>query len=328
MAQFDLSLPELERYAPTPEEPNDFDAFWRDTIAEARASIGAARFEPYPTRLSEVVVEDVTFSGFGGHPIRGWMLRPRHSDAPLPCVVRYLGYTQGRGLPVQATAVPAAGFALFIMDSRGQGNAASPGSTPDPVGSHPRIPGMVTSGIEDRAGYYYRRVFTDAVLAVDAARSHPAVDPGRVIVSGISQGGGIALAVAGLVDDLAGAAIDVPFLSHFRRALRITDASPYNEISRYMQTVPGREEEIFRVLSYFDASNFAARASTAALFSVALADITCPPSTVFAAFNRYAGAKEMVVYPYNGHEGGQGHQIVRQLEFFTEVSAASAVSTT
>ena len=36
-------------------------------------------------------------------------------------------------------------------------------------------------------------------------------------------------------------------------------------------------------------------------------------STVFAAYNDYAGDdREIDVYPYNGHEGGQGHQWVTQ----------------
>ncbi|GAA3114041.1 hypothetical protein GCM10017600_59460 [Streptosporangium carneum] len=39
----------------------------------------------------------------------------------------------------------------------------------------------------DPGGHYYRRVFTDAVRAVGVARGHPAVDPGRVAVHGMSQ---------------------------------------------------------------------------------------------------------------------------------------------
>ena len=33
-------------------------------------------------------------------------------------------------------------------------------------------------------------------------------------------------------------------------------------------------------------------------------DAICPPSTVFAAYNNYAGPKQVTVWPYNGHEGG------------------------
>jgi cephalosporin-C deacetylase len=199
------------------------------------------------------------------------------------------------------------------------------------VGSGPSIAGRLSSGIEDPHTYYYRRLFTDAALAVDAVRSHPAVDPAKVVVAGGSQGGGIAVAAAGLSEGLAGAMIDVPFLSHFRRALRITDAMPYNELARYLQTRRGDEEDVFRVLSYFDGVNFAPRATAPALYSVALYDNVCPPSTVYAQFNRYAGDKQIAVYPYNGHEGGQWTQSLRHLEFldglFPLDAATSAVAT-
>ena len=74
-------------------------------------------------------------------------------------------------------------------------------------------------------------MFTDAVRAVDIAREHPRVDPGRVVVTGSSQGGGITIAVAGLVDGLAAAMPDVPFLCHYRHATEISDRQPYHEIT-------------------------------------------------------------------------------------------------
>ncbi len=41
-------------------------------------------------------------------------------------------------------------------------------------------------------------------------------------------------------------------------------------------------------------------------------DETCPPSTVYAAFNRYGGPKEIQEYPFNDHEGGEGfHEVVK-----------------
>ena len=43
---------------------------------------------------------------------------------------------------------------------------------------------------------------TDAVRAVEAVRSLPTVTVDSVSVQGVSQGGGLALAVAGLVPDL------------------------------------------------------------------------------------------------------------------------------
>ena len=39
-----------------------------------------------------------------------------------------------------------------------------------------------------------------------------------------------------------------------------------------------------------------------------LMDTACPPSTQFAAYNKIAAEKEMVVYPDYGHEVLHGNQ--------------------
>jgi len=132
------------------------------------------------------------------------------------------------------------------------------------------------------------------------------VDAARIAVSGGSQGGGLALAVAGLVPDLALCMPDVPFLTHFRRAVTLTDSAPYSEIAQYLRIHRTRVDEVMGTLAYFDTLHFAPLATAPAVFSVGLMDAVCPPSTVYAAYNRYAGRKEMHVYPFNGHEGGEG----------------------
>ena len=39
------------------------------------------------------------------------------------------------------------------------------------------------------------------------------------------------------------------------------------------------------------------------------------PSTVFAAFNHYAGPKQIAVYEFNGHEGGGTRHLQAKLDF-------------
>ena len=84
---------------------------------------------------------------------------------------------------------------------------------------------------------------------------------------------------------------------------------------RFCKVHRDQVETVFRTLSYFDGVNFAARANARALFSVALMDDICPPSTVFAAYNHYRGPKDIRVYSYNQHEGGQTFQRLEQLQF-------------
>lgn len=319
MAFVDMTLKKLRDYLPARPEPTDFDAFWAATLAEARTHPLAARFEPVETRLSTVEVEDVTFSGFGGQAVKGWLIRPADATGPLPTVVEFVGYGGGRGLPHERLVWASAGYAHLTMDTRGQGSAWQVGDTPDDGPAGNSHPGFATRGVLDRDTYYYRRLYTDAVRALEAARTHPSVDPARVLVAGGSQGGGIAIAAAGLVGDLAGVVTDVPFMQHIRHATEITDGYPYKEIAEFCKVHRDKVERVFDTISYIDGVNFAARASAPALYSVALMDDVCPPSTVFASFNHYAGPKEIEVYPYNGHEGGGAHHVARALEFAQSV---------
>ncbi|MFC1430305.1 acetylxylan esterase [Streptacidiphilus sp. N1-3] len=317
MSLFDLPLDELRSYRSASVEPEDFDQFWSKTLAEARTHDLDPRFERVQdTGLASVEVYDVTFAGYGGHPVKGWFILPAGTSEPLPVVVQFIGYGGGRGLPHTHLLWASAGFAHFVMDTRGQGSGWGGGDTPDPVGSGPAFPGFMTRGIEDPADYYYRRVFTDGVRAVEAARSHPLVDASRTAAIGISQGGGITVAVGGLVPDLVAIAPDVPFLCDFPRATTLTDSNPYREIGDYLNTYRTRVKQTYRTLAYFDGVHFAARGRAPALFSTALEDRTCPPSTVFAAFNAYGHQDRGIeVYDFNGHEGGGDQQQVAQLRW-------------
>jgi len=306
VAQWDLPLDEMRAYSPDLAVPDDLSDFWASTLADARRHPLTPTFEPYDTGLALIDTFDVTFAGYGGSPIKGWLHLPRARTGRLPAVVEFQGYGGGRGLAHERLLWPAAGYAYLLMDTRGQGSAWGVGDTPDPDDpGAPAHPGSMTKGILSPETYYYRRVFTDAVRAVEAARSHPDVDPARVVVTGASQGGGITIAAAALTPDLRGAAPDVPFLTDFPRATTLIDEHPYAEVARYLKVHRDHVDQAFRTLSYFDAANLATLSKVPALFSVALMDTICPPSTVYAAYNRYAAEKTIREYAFNDHEGGQ-----------------------
>lgn len=317
MAIYDLPYDSLVDYKPELSEPADFDKFWMDTIHAAREMPVDAAFRLMDFGLTTIDTYDVTYNGYGGQPIKGWLLLPRQRSSPLPCVVEFAGYGGGRGFPTDWLLYASAGYAHFIMDTRGQGSAFLAGDTPDLTmdGSSQHYPGFMTVGIFSPQTYYYRRVFVDAVRAVEACRSFPSVDAGRIAVSGISQGGGISIAVAALDPSVAIAMPDVPFLCHFQRATEITDEDPYNEIVKFLHIHRNSEAEVFNTLAYFDGMHFASRAKVPALFSVALMDTVCPPSTVYAAFNHWRGEKEIRYYKYNNHEGGGEFHKLEKIRF-------------
>lgn len=317
---YDLPLDELRDYRPALPAPPDLDAFWAGTL-EALPD-PAPTYEPVASGLATVETWDVGFAGAGGAPVRAWLHLPA---APLrvgrlPGVVQFQGYNGGRGLAHEHVLWASAGYAHLVVDTRGQGSGWTTGATGDPDGSGPAQPGFLTRGIASPDTYYYRRVYADAVTAVEVLRAHPLVDPSRVAVAGGSQGGGISTSVAALAPSSVAAALpDVPFLCDFRRAASVAQADPYLELVRYLAAHRESSPAAFETLSYFDAAVLAPRASAPALFSVALMDRTCPPSTVFAAFNAYGGPKSIEVYEFNDHEGGEAHHQVRQLAWLAEV---------
>jgi cephalosporin-C deacetylase len=310
----DVSLDELRKVQACSVEPADFDDFWSNTLAQARAVNATATVVPVDSGLRTVEVFDVRLPGWNGEPIAAWLYLPV-GVTPTVTVVQYNGYSGGRGFALGNLLWSAAGHAHLFVDTRGQGwNMNSTADTPDAALSLPsEAPGVMTRGISSPASYYYRRLMTDAVRAVDFVRGQARLRDTKIVVAGISQGGGLALAVAGLVDGLAGVLPDVPFLCDIRRATEITDAYPYREIADYCRSYRDRVDQVFSTLSYFDGTAFAKRATAPALFSVALMDAVCPPSTVFAAYNSYGGDKSIEVYSYNGHEGGMGHHLTKQL---------------
>lgn len=299
--------------------PEGFDAFWRTTLVE-HAGRDAARFDPVESPLRTIDVEDVTVAGFDGHPVKGWMLTPAHG-ASRGTVIQFLGNNTGRGIPEQWTLLPSASWSTFVMDNRGQTGLASAGDTPDPVGSGPQIVGRMTSGIQQPETYYYRRLFTDAVCAVDAVRARQGHGAGPLVVSGGSQGGVTALAAAALSDGIAGALVEVPLLCDIPRSVQTAADGPFTQIRDYLRTRRGDEEAVLHTLSFFDGVHFASRAQAPALFAVGMLDPVCPPAGVLAAYEAYAGAgKSLRTYPFDGHEHGQWQHRRRQLEFLEGLS--------
>jgi len=84
---------------------------------------------------------------------------------------------------------------------------------------------------------------------------------------------------------------------------------------RYLAAHRDRVDQALNTLAHVDGAVLARRASAPALFSVALHDRTCPPSTAFAAYHAWGGPAELEVYPFNDHEGGGPHHARRQVRW-------------
>ncbi|MFO7778634.1 MAG: acetylxylan esterase [Nitriliruptoraceae bacterium] len=312
----DLPLEQLETYRPELAEPADFDRFWAEQLDTARKHPLDVVSAAVATHLRTVEVIDLRFRGYAGAHIAAWLLLPAERDRPLPVIVEFASYGGGRGRPHDRLVWSAAGYAHLIMDSRAQGSSSTEGVTADPqeLGG-PAAPGYLTRGILDPHTAYLTRLYVDAARAVEVARGHDAVDPERVAVAGVSQGGGLALAAAHLGGPVRAVLAAVPFLAHIRRALDLTDEDPYAEIASYCTTHPDHLPQVFATLAYHDVVHHARRLTAPTLFAAGLGDVICPPSTVYAAANHHGGEATVLAYPFDGHDGGGSHRVREELAF-------------
>ncbi len=278
--------------------PDDYRDFWADALDRARRHSVAPRAVPVDTLLTTVDVYDFSFAGARGRTVTGWLRLPRHREGMLPAVVHANGYGAGRLSPVDDLTWSSAGYAHLVVNTHGQGG----GST-----------GHLLDGIDDPESYYYRDVFVDAARAVDAVRELDAVDGSRVAMIGNSQGGGIALGVGAVADDLFAVLAQSQFMTDAPTALQRAANGPWTELRGYLTEHPERADAVARTLAYVDGVTSARHATAPGWISDGLADDICPPETTRTAVSAYAAPVRFCEWPGAGHESGGSDDVAAAL---------------
>ena len=303
-----MPLEEMRKYKPELSRDEDFDSFWKQTIAASKEQELNVEINPVDYPVEKVKVSDLYFDGFKNSRIYGRYILPANASADnqVPAVLMYHGYNYNNVVISNILHYSLMGYAVLLLDLRGQ-NPQSPDHNNYENGGPS---GWMTNGILNPYNYYYRFAYMDCVRAVDLIKNREEIDSSRIAVEGGSQGGGLSLAVGALSKDVSVVLADIPYLSHFRRAIELYEGSPYDEIYHYFKihdSLHKTEEQVYKTLSYFDCMNLAPMIRADVLISVGLEDTVCPPSTAFAVYNHLDTEKEIRVYPEYGHGGFNLH---------------------
>jgi cephalosporin-C deacetylase len=287
-------------YLPALTKKEDFDDYWAYTIEQAKnfPLRPERKLVDYPS--PHVRVYDISYNGMDETRINGWFIVPSFiKQDKYPCLIHYHGFSGSRGEPSDLMHWVTMGFAVLSIDCRDQGGKTGNSA----VYTHGFVLNVASKGVHNKFEYYYRFAYMDCVKAIDFACEQEEVDISKIVIEGASQGGALGMAVSALDDRPVLAMVDVPSNSNLVSRIEGYHGA-FSSVAEYLKKNPGQTDLVLDNLSYFDTMNMAEKIKCRVLASVALKDEVCPAQMYFATYNRIRSEKEIVIYPFNGHEGG------------------------
>jgi cephalosporin-C deacetylase-like acetyl esterase len=281
---------------PTATMPDDFEAYWNAQKAELAKVPMNAQLTPVAVKTPGVEVYDITLDNVNGAHVHGYFGKPK-GDGPFPAILQIPGAAVAPASKGYAEVMAARGFLAMAISVHDLPNDQSPEFYKEQYAGALRA--YYLQGRENRDTYYFHRTIIGNVRAIDFLTSQPNWDKQHMIVNGSSQGGGMTLITTGLDARVTAGAANVP-------ALCDHSGRNFGRPSGWPQLAPpgtdGKlDPEILQVSRYYDAVNFARRIKVPLVFGVGLIDTTCPPTTVFSAYNVVQSPKKIDIAPLMAH---------------------------
>ncbi|MGN0230060.1 MAG: acetylxylan esterase [Muribaculaceae bacterium] len=155
-------------------------------------------------------------------------------------------------------------------------------------------------GIDNRLTYYYHDVYLGCVRAAEYLASMEQFDGKNLFVTGGSQGGALSIVTAALCPKVSAVISFFPAMCDQEAYLhgRAGGWPHYFLFNRSKSDVQRHAE----VIQYYDVVNFARILRTPVFMSMGYNDLTCAPTSTYAAWNVIASQhKKLLIVPETGH---------------------------
>lgn len=288
-----------EKIVATTVDPTDFDTFWRtarNQLAELPLDV---QLTPLPQQPGgNVESYAISFANVDNTRIYGFLSIPKGRQGPFPAYVTVPGAGPGPFGPSEVWAAKGClslvmGVHAYDVGTLGKEGINAAYKELNANGTYSHI------GKPDREKFYFYRAILGVDRAIEWLVARPDWDGAHLVMDGSSQGGAFALIMAGLNRRVTAAAANVPAMCEH-------PASLANRQPGWPNLTNGLEgkakDDVLAMSAYFDAVNFARRITCPVIVSVGFIDTTCPPSTVYAAYNQIKTPKRMFPDPLAGHQ--------------------------
>ena len=276
--------------------PADFDAFWAGQKEKLAAAPVNARLTPVKSVSTNVECFDLQADSVGA-PVSGYYAKPLGAKAKsLPIILLVHGAGVRSASLGSAATWAARGFLALDINAHGL-----PNGRPDSYYGNLAATDLKdyrNRGRESRETVYFLGMFLRLVRAIDVLTAQPEWDGRTVVVHGSSQGGAQSIVAAGLDARVTFFAAGVPAMcDHTGVAVGRVNGWP-----KFLANPPEPPDpKVVEAVRYYDAMNFATRTKAAGILTVGFIDTTCPPTSVYAAYNALPGRKQIFNDPPSTH---------------------------
>ncbi|MFN5914301.1 MAG: acetylxylan esterase, partial [Chitinophagaceae bacterium] len=285
---------------PTVSMPSDFNEFWqnaKDELAKVSLDTKMTLIPERCSALSNAYL--VNIQGIANSRIYGMLAIPK-KPGKYPAVLQ----VPGAGIRPYAPDLELADKGVIVLTIGIHGI---------PVNLEPEVYNHLNTGalngyfyfnMQDRNKYYYKRVYTNVVRANDFLVSLPEYDGSTLAVTGGSQGGALSIVTASLDKRVKYLMAYYPAMCDLVGYLNGRAGGwPHTFSSDHPMSLPWKElaQNSTTSLSYYDVVNFAKSVFIEGLYSWGFNDETCPPTSIYAAYNSIPGLKQTLIYHDTGH---------------------------
>ncbi|QJW90131.1 acetylxylan esterase [Spirosoma taeanense] len=281
---------------PTVANPADFRQFWDNAKADLAKVPMDARMTLLPERCTELTnVYQLNLQNINNSRFYGILSVPK-KEGKYPAILRVpgAGVRPYNGLIAEADK----GFITLEVGIHGV-PVTMDASVYDNLSRGP-LNGYQAANLDDRDRYYYKRVYLGCVRAVDFLTSLPQYDGQNLAVTGGSQGGALSIVTAGLDSRVKWLGAYYPALADVTGYLH-GRAGGWPHLFAGDNLAYNNKPDRIRTTGYYDVVNFARLVNVPGYYSWGYNDETCPPTSMYAAFNVIPGPKTLDVYHDTGH---------------------------
>ena len=290
-----------EKFKPGTNRPKDFDRFWKEKKKTLRALPVTIKEVPVKESESGYYCADMEISCTGPKPARGYFAKPesaRPKTLPIVLYVHAAGVKGSwcRSEPANALRFAKMGQGALCFDLNAHGMLNGQPEEYYANLENGELKDYPYQGMENRRDFYFRGMYLRLIRTLDFLTSQPEWDGKRILVIGESQGGGQALAAAGLDKRVTAVIATVPAMCDWGGALAGRRGGWPQPFER-----GGDRKKMLSVLPYFDTAHLLKDSKATILTEIGLIDMTCPSTSVYAAVNQAKGKKIILAVPYRQH---------------------------